>query len=183
MGAFTGRDVLVEFAIADENALPAGLVYKRLGMMRGKSMKTSWDTADTTADQSPQFTKTALVTFKSMEFSGDGVSYTDALYNQSEFKVNTISLGIATANQPKAWLRMTDPVAQRLARGADGIGRMQIHAALGLVAQRSLALEVQLRGVLDVEHHVVGAHALHAAVPVRLQQRLPVAARIAQEKR
>lgn len=109
MGAFTGRDVLVEFAIADENALPAGLAYKRLGMMRGKSMKTSWDTADTTADQSPQFTKTALVTFKSMEFSGDGVSYTDALYNQSEFKVNTVSPGIATANQPKAWLRMTDP--------------------------------------------------------------------------
>lgn len=109
MGAFTGRDVLVEFAIADEAATIGALVYKRLGMMRGKSMKTSWDTVDTTADQSPGFTKTSLVTFKAVEFSGDGVSYDDALYNQSEFKAHVISPGGTTANQPKAWIRMTDP--------------------------------------------------------------------------
>jgi TP901-1 family phage major tail protein len=109
MTAFTGRDVLVEYAIADENASMGSLVYKRLGMMRGKSVKTSWDTVDTTADQSPGFTKTSLVTFKSVEFTGDGVSYDDAVFNQNEFKAHVISPGTTTANQPKAWIRMTDP--------------------------------------------------------------------------
>lgn len=109
MSAFVGRDVLVEFAIAAEDAVPGTLIYKRLGMMRGKSMKTSWDTVETTADQSPAFTKTNLVTFKMVEFSGDGVSYTDAVYNQAEFKTNVISPGSTTGNQPKCWLRLTDP--------------------------------------------------------------------------
>jgi predicted secreted protein len=109
MGAHVGRDVLIEFAIADETASPGGLTYKTLGMMRGKGMKVSWDTADTTADDSPAFTKTNLVTFKSVEFSGDGVTYSDALYNQAEFKGHVYNPGSGTANQPKVWLRQTDP--------------------------------------------------------------------------
>jgi predicted secreted protein len=109
MTAFTGRDVLIEFAIADESATYAGLTFKTLGMMRGKGIKVSWDTVDTTADKSPQFTKTNLVTFKSAEFSGDGVSYTDAIYNQSELKAHVYNPGSATANQPKAWIRQTAP--------------------------------------------------------------------------
>jgi hypothetical protein len=68
MTAHVGRDVLIEFAIADENASEASLTWLNLGMMRGKSIKTSWDTADTTADDSPDFTKTSLVTFKNVEF-------------------------------------------------------------------------------------------------------------------
>lgn len=109
MSAFTGRDVLLEYAIADENALVGSLTFKRLGMMRGKSMKVKWDTVDTTADQSPAFTKTNLVTFKMVEFSGDGVSYNDAVFNQNEFKTNVVSPGSTTGNQPKFWLRLTDP--------------------------------------------------------------------------
>lgn len=109
MGAHTGRDVLIEFAIGDENANPAGLTFKTLGMMRGKGMKVSWDTADTTADDSPEFTKTNLVTFKMVEFSGDGVSYSDALYNQAELKAHVYNPGSGTANQPKVWIRQTAP--------------------------------------------------------------------------
>jgi predicted secreted protein len=106
---FVGRDVVVNFAIGLESANPAGLTFKRLGMMRGKTMKTSWDTVDTTADQSPAFTKTNLVTFKSVEFSGDGVSYGEAVANQKEMKAHVISPGAATGNQPKVWLQMIDP--------------------------------------------------------------------------
>jgi len=106
---FVGRDVVVNFAIALESADPAGLTFKRLGMMRGKSMKTSWDTVDTTADQSPAFTKTSLVTFKAVEFSGDGVSYGEAVANQKEFKAHVINPGAGTLNQPKVWLQMIDP--------------------------------------------------------------------------
>lgn len=109
MGAFTGRDVAVEYAIADENATVGALTFVRLGMMRGKTMKTSWETVDTTADKSPQFTKTNLVSFKSMEFSGDGVSYDDAVHNQKVLKAHVINPSVGTANQPKVWLRMTDP--------------------------------------------------------------------------
>lgn len=109
MGAFTGRDVAVEYAIADENATAGALTFVTLGMMRGKSMKTSWETVDTTADKSPQFTKTSLVSFKSMEFSGDGVSYDDAVHNQKILKTHVINPSVGTANQPKVWLRMTDP--------------------------------------------------------------------------
>ena len=107
MSAYTGRDVLIEFAIADENASVGSLTFKTLGMMRGKGMKVNWDTADATADKSPQFTKQSLVTFKAVEFSGDGVSYTDAIHNQSELKAHIYNPGSTTANQPKAWIRQT----------------------------------------------------------------------------
>ena len=109
MGAYVGRDVLVDFAIADEDANPASLTWLNLGMMRGKSIKTSWDTADTTADDSPDFTKTSLVTFKAVEFSGDGVSYDDAVFNQETLEAHVVSPGTATLNQPKAWFRLTYP--------------------------------------------------------------------------
>lgn len=106
---FVGRDVIVNFAIALETATPGGLTFKRLGMLRGKSMKTSWDTVDTTADTSPAYTKTTLVTFKAVEFSGDGVAFGDAVANQKEFKAHVINPGITTGNQPKVWLQMIDP--------------------------------------------------------------------------
>lgn len=109
MVAHVGRDVLVEFAIADENASIGSLTYLNLGMMRGKSIKTSWDTADTTADDSPDFQKTSLVTFKNCEFSGDGVSYDDAVYNQETLEAHVVSPGSATANQPKVWFKLTYP--------------------------------------------------------------------------
>jgi predicted secreted protein len=109
MSAFVGRDVLMEFAIGLESASLGSLTFQTLGMMRGKEMKTGWDDVDTTADMSPAYTKTSLVTFKSVEFSGDGVSYTDALYNQNTFRAQVINPGAGTNNQPKVWLRMTGP--------------------------------------------------------------------------
>lgn len=107
MVAYVGRDVQIEFAIGAEDASVGSLTFKTLGMMRAKGMKVSWETADTTADDSPQFTKTSLVTFKTVEFSGDGVSYTDAVYNQAELKAHVYNPGSATNNQPKVWIRQT----------------------------------------------------------------------------
>jgi predicted secreted protein len=109
MSAYTGRDVLVEFAIKDEVTTPATGDWKNLGMMRGKSLKSAWDTVDTTADDSPAFTKQSLVTFKSVEFSGDGVSYDDDVYNQELLEAHVVSPGAATGNQPKVWFRLTYP--------------------------------------------------------------------------
>lgn len=109
MAKFTGRDVMVEFCIADEDATYAGLTFKVLGMMRDKGMDLSWDTVDATADDSPAFTKENLVTFKSVEFSGSGVARTEAIYNQAELKAHVYNPGSGTANQPKVWIRQTAP--------------------------------------------------------------------------
>ena len=111
MSAFSGRDVAVEFAIGVETATVGSLTFKNLGMMRTKSFTVSWETIDTTADDSPEFTKTSLVSFKSVEFSGDGVSYDDALYNQAELEAHIHVPGASTQNQPKIWLRLTFPDA------------------------------------------------------------------------
>lgn len=109
MTAHVGRDVAVEFALAAETASVGSLSWQVLGMMRGKSIKTSWDTADTTADKSPSFTKTQLVTFKNVEFSGDGISYNDAVHNQQTLEAAVVSPGAGTGHQPKAWFRLTYP--------------------------------------------------------------------------
>lgn len=111
MSAFVGRDVVVEFAIGVETTAPAAGAYKRLGMMRTKEFGVEWEKIDTTADQSPNFTKTSLVTFKSVSFSGDGVSYDDETYNQAEMESHVHNPGSATFNQPKVWLRITFPDA------------------------------------------------------------------------
>ncbi len=86
--AHVGRDVKVEFALKSEGLpKPAAGDYKVLGMMRAKSLNTTWDTVDTTADKSPNFTKTSLLTFKNVEFSGDGVSYDDDVHNQEALEL------------------------------------------------------------------------------------------------
>ena len=107
--AFVGRDVVVNYAIGLESVDPTTLNFVRLGMMRGKTMKTSWDTVDTTADMSAAQTKSNLVTFKAMEFSGDGVSYGDEVFKQKALKAHVIKPGVGTNNQPKVWLQMIDP--------------------------------------------------------------------------
>lgn len=106
---FVGRDVVLNFAVGLASVDPDTLTFKRLGMMRTKSMRTSWDTVNTTADLSPAFTKTNLVTFKMVEFSGDGVSYGDDIAHQKEFKAHVINPGSGTENQPMVWLEMIDP--------------------------------------------------------------------------
>lgn len=109
MTAYVGRDCVVEFAIGVETADPLTLTFKTLGMMRGKELNATWETADTTADKSPQFTRTSLVTFKAVEFSGDGVSYTDDIHNQLEFEQHVVNPPVSTGYQPKVWFRISYP--------------------------------------------------------------------------
>lgn len=109
MTAYVGRDVLIEYAEGIETVDPLTLTFKTLGMMRGKELNATWDTVDTTADKSPSFTRTSLVTFKAVEFSGDGVSYTDDVYNQLEFERHVVNPPASTGYQPKVWFRFTYP--------------------------------------------------------------------------
>ncbi|EJL0130669.1 hypothetical protein NL184_000501 [Escherichia coli] len=109
-GAFTGRDVAVFYAIACPNAKPADEDYLGLGMMRAKTLSVEWETADATADKSADYTKESLVTYKSVSFSGDGVSRTEEIYNQKALKRHTINPGEATGGQPYVWLKIVSPM-------------------------------------------------------------------------
>ena len=44
-GAFTGRDVVVYYAIGCPELQPTASAYRRLGMMRGKTVNAEWETA------------------------------------------------------------------------------------------------------------------------------------------
>lgn len=106
MSAHDGKTCAVSFSIQPETATPGTLVWTTLGMMKTKSLKVAWDTADSTADSTPDAAKTAIATRKSVTFSGDGVSYDDAAYNQRTLKAHINNPGTTTQNQPKAWIRM-----------------------------------------------------------------------------
>ncbi|EFM9767193.1 hypothetical protein BIY86_001829 [Escherichia coli] len=109
-GAFTGRDVAVFYAIACPNTKPADEDYLELGMMRAKTLSVEWETADATADKSADYTKESLVTYKSVSFSGDGVSRTEEIYNQKALKRHIINPGEATGGQPYVWLKIVSPM-------------------------------------------------------------------------
>lgn len=106
MSAHDGKTCAVSFSIQPETAAPGTLVWTTLGMMKTKSLKVAWDTADSTADSTPDAAKTAIATRKSVTFSGDGVSYDDAAYNQRTLKSHINNPGATTQNQPKAWIKM-----------------------------------------------------------------------------
>lgn len=109
MPASVGRDVLLEFALAPETASVGSLAWLIAGMLRDKSIDISWDTTDTTADKSAAFTKSSLVTFKTVEISATGVAYNDAVHNQQTLEALVASPGAGTGFQPKAWFRLTYP--------------------------------------------------------------------------
>ena len=106
MSAHDGKTCAVSFAIQPETAAVAGLSWTTLGMMKTKSLKGDWATADTTADSTPDSATTVIATRRTFSFSGDGVSYDDAAYNQKVLKAQFFNPGVATQNQPKAWFKL-----------------------------------------------------------------------------
>ena len=104
MSAYDGKTCAVSFSATAEGTLPT--VWTTLGMMRTKSISGTWDTADSTADSTPNSAKTSIATRKSLSFSGDGVSYDDAAYNQRTLKSQFFNPSSTTQNQPKVWFKL-----------------------------------------------------------------------------
>lgn len=111
MSAYDGKACAVSFSLTPEGTTPTA--WTTLGMMRTKSMAGTWDTADTTADSTADSAKTVIATRRSFSFSGDGVSYDDAAYNQKVLKNHFFNPGVATQNQPKAWFRLVYPSGEK----------------------------------------------------------------------
>ena len=78
--------------------------------MRGKTLSVEWETADATADKSADYTKESMVTYKSVAFSGDGVSRTEEIHNQKALKRHVINPGETTGAQPYVWLKLVSPL-------------------------------------------------------------------------
>ena len=108
-GAFTGRDVVVYYAISCPEVQPSNGDYTRLGMMRGKTTGAEWETADATADMSAAFTQENLVTYKNISFSGDGVTRKEDVYAQNALKRHVYNPPSETSNQPYVWLKIISP--------------------------------------------------------------------------
>lgn len=108
-GAFSGRSTVVYYAIACPEAQPTASEYVRLGMMRGKTIAAEWETADATGDMSPAFTTESLTTYKSISFSGDGVTRKEDTYNQNALKRHVYNPPDETGNQPYVWLKILSP--------------------------------------------------------------------------
>lgn len=103
---FVGKNVLVEYALACGDVNPRTLSYAPVGSMRGKDLTLSADTVDTTADDSSGGFRSNLVTFKTLEFTGDGVVRVSSVADTGQ----TILLDhFVSEDQPVAWFRFTYP--------------------------------------------------------------------------
>ena len=106
MSAYDGKTAAVSFSIAASTATVGTLTWLTLGMMRTKSIKSTWDNADSTADSTPDSGKTAIATRLGHSFSGDGVSYDDAIHNQRALKNQFYNPSATTSGQPEAWFKI-----------------------------------------------------------------------------
>lgn len=106
MSAYNGKTCAISFAIAPESASVAWDEWLVLGMMRTKSIKISWDSAKSTADGTAGSVQTSLATRCSATFSGDGVSFDEAIHHQRLLKMHFHNPGATTGHQPKVWFKL-----------------------------------------------------------------------------
>lgn len=104
-GAFTGRDVIAYFSLSQDNTVVPN-DYVRLGSVRNKEWGPEWDTADVTADDSPELQRENLVTFQSNNISLSGISRTEEIKNQDELEDY---INDPINNQPCGWIRLVRP--------------------------------------------------------------------------
>lgn len=103
---FVGRAVLVEYLLACGDVDPRLGAFSPVGSMRGKDLTLSSDTVDTTADDSSGGFRSNLVTFKTLEFTGDGVCRAGTTADSGQ----TILLDhFIEQDQPVLWMRFTYP--------------------------------------------------------------------------
>ncbi|ULG01319.1 hypothetical protein phiA005_0066 [Aeromonas phage phiA005] len=124
--AYTGRDRLLSFSVCKPSdgdeplATVAARTFLHVGGTRGKTKNASWDTADSTSSDSPQFNKEYLVTFKENTLSIDGIYILDAAGNLDALE-DAIVFPDATnqGSQPFMWLKFEHP--QQVTRYLFGI--------------------------------------------------------------
>ena len=124
--AYTGRDRLLSFSVCKPSdgdeplATVAARTFLHVGGTRGKTKNASWDTADSTSSDSPQFNKEYLVTFKENTLSIDGIYILDAAGNLDALEDAIVFPdAINQDSQPFMWLKFEHP--QQVTRYLFGI--------------------------------------------------------------
>lgn len=108
---YTGKSVVMEYAIKCGDEMPVSGDWKRFGAMRTKSFSAPWDTVDATADDVEGYIRENLATFQQLSVSGDGTLLNGNAEDAQNFKALTKHFfnPTATGGQPTAWIRMTFP--------------------------------------------------------------------------
>ena len=102
----TGASVLVEYSLACGDVDPKTLTFQRMGSMRGKDLTLSADNIDTTTDSSSGGYRSSLASFKTMEFTGDGLC---RVGDASDSGQTQLTKHMVDEDQPVLWLRFTYP--------------------------------------------------------------------------
>lgn len=107
---FTGKDVIVRYAIGCPDQLPLETEWKRMMALRSRGLEITWDTADATDGDSVGALRENIATFQSLSISGDGtVKVAGAgAENHREFTKHVIN-PVATDGQPAMWLQLIYP--------------------------------------------------------------------------
>lgn len=107
---YVGRSVVLEYAIGCGDEVPTDAEFQRIGSLRTKEFSLSWETTDSTADDSIGSLRENLATFQSLTISGDGVSKASGVGSASLLELTKhVANPVATDGQPVAWVRMTFP--------------------------------------------------------------------------
>lgn len=107
---YVGRDVVLEYAIAEGDAVPLEAAWKRFGSLRTKEFGLEWETTDGTADDSVGALRENLATFQTLSISGDGVCKASGAGAANLIELTKhVANPTATDGQPVAWIRMTFP--------------------------------------------------------------------------
>lgn len=107
---FTGKDVVVRYAIGCPDQLPLETEWKRMMALRNRGMEITWDTADATDGDSVGALRENIATFQSLSISGDGTVKVSGAGadNHREFTKHIFN-PVATDGQPAIWLQFIYP--------------------------------------------------------------------------
>jgi len=107
---FTGKDVIVRYAIGCPDQLPTETEWKRMMALRSRGLEITWDAADATDGDSVGALRENIATFQSLSISGNGTVKASGAgaANHREFTKH-IFKPEATGGQPVLWLQYIYP--------------------------------------------------------------------------
>lgn len=113
LDGYAGRLVMLEYMLAcgDVDPTNENVVWLPIGPMTTKSFNLSWETSDTTTDQTIGNLMSNIATWQTLEISGSGIATPEdgTRSNLTALTKHIANPGEDFSGQPVMWLRMTFP--------------------------------------------------------------------------
>lgn len=113
LDGYAGRLVMLEYMLAcgDVDPTDENVVWLPIGPMTTKSFNLSWETSDTTTDQTIGNLMSNIATWQTLEISGSGIATPEdgTRSNLTALTKHIANPGPDFSGQPVMWLRMTFP--------------------------------------------------------------------------